>query len=434
MTEKKEVIEGTFVEADAAQVEDEIFEEEVFENTPQPRKQYSQNWLVVLGIVAIVIFIGVLVVGGRVKASQNNPPEVQVQAPEEIDYDKLADAVVAKMPPQTQQEESLDLEAIGAIVQEKLADVPTMTEIEAVVAEKVAEIQPMVEKAQVVAAPVVEKVQEAAGPVVEQAKETVSEKLNAFMPQTFIVPVGGQVDLSNPLALPEGFPENWEEMTAQAQAAWVVEKIGGPVQPVLGEPNVAFAFNGKGVTINQFTCPTGFVCHGHLVDGDRTVLFRGHQEVAEFYAITVRVEALIPGGGGLCQNWHDALVYETSNQNIVHGLGEVQFCPPLPESRLSEINTALGEKVKELTELTGVDVISIGTVEKGLGAFWVYSSELGTQDIDVPDNYRVLYTLEGSEWTWADGPGVIQGAQGAILFDLDIVSDPEKVASQILDK
>ncbi|MFC1722038.1 hypothetical protein ACFL0C_00165 [Patescibacteria group bacterium] len=260
-------------------------------------------------------------------------------------------------------------------------------------------------------------------------------QLNAFDASTYaMVPVGGLVDLTSVIPLPEGFPENWDSMNPFEQAAHVSADAGCTLAPVLEEPGVAFAFNGKGVANATCSAPAGYTIHATLVDGDKTVFYRGHGENAEYTSNTVRVEALIPGGGGLCQNWHDVLVYEASNTNVVHGLGEVAQCPPLPAHRYDEINPALGERVEEISELAGADVISIGTVEKGLGAWWVYSNGLGTQDVTCPaGSYTCVFTLDGTSWNWAEAGQLIEGAQGVIIMDTSVVSDPASLVSDLTE-
>jgi len=236
------------------------------------------------------------------------------------------------------------------------------------------------------------------------------------------IPEGDPVDTSNPIDLPPGLPADFPTIGLEAQTQAFSSLLDLPLIPVDGEEGVAWHWNGKGVTTAEVTCPSWVICHVTLVDGNATVLFRGHGvEKDVISAGTFRVERQIPGRGGLCFNSWMAQVYEASIVNILHILGEANQCPSLPAQLEERINPALGERLREVMKLTGANgVISIGTVKDGFGAFVVVQ----TGGPEILESFTCFDGAScavnyGDGWEWVTGPVDVANAQGAVLYDID---------------
>ena len=236
------------------------------------------------------------------------------------------------------------------------------------------------------------------------------------------IPLGDPVDTSNPIPLPPGLPPDFPTMALEAQTQAMSALMGLPLVTIPEGDGFAWHWNGKGVVTSEVTCPEWVICHETLVDGNATVLFRGHGVEKDVISSgTFRVERLIPGRGGLCFNRWMAEVYEASIVNILHILGEAQACPSLPAQFESRINPLLGERLREVMQLTGVDgVISIGTVKDGFGAFVIYPGSLGTvQTFNCFGGAACAYN-SGQGWQWAKGPIELTALNGAVLYDLTV--------------
>lgn len=233
------------------------------------------------------------------------------------------------------------------------------------------------------------------------------------------IPMGEAVNTENPIPLPPGLPDDFESMSLDQMTMAMEEMMDLPLVPVEGEEGVAWVWNGKGLTTATIVCPEWLDCHVTLVSGNATVLFRGHGEQVEIWAGTFRVERLIPGRGGLCDNVWGATVYEASDLNYIDFLGEADQCPYPPPSWLERINTDLGRRRIQVQDLTGVEsVIPIGTVKEGFGAFVI--TQTGVEPLNFTCWEGAACAVDtGDGWQWVEGQANISGAVRALLYDLD---------------
>ncbi len=260
--------------------------------------------------------------------------------------------------------------------------------------------------------------------------DKVDEEKTSEMPKESAQEVMTKVEESS-IPLPENFPSNYAEMTQDEQEVWVTGAFFGPefagqklftrVEETDGM-GTGFVFQSKDVGVNEVPCTTAFACHFDLEDGNVVYAYNIVEKITGVVAGTVRIPAIIQlvEKIDLCTLYYKAWTFDASNGIEVQPLGDVAKCSQVPERYSELVDPEIGQRVTEMSQMTGVSVISVGHIADGLGVFVFYSGDMKSGDLTLtcPNNVDCFVTRSNESWVKVEGAGQeIPGVVGAYFFD-----------------